>query len=828
MLSSAVRLLGAHFSALSGGSAAPLCVSVRHLSAKTTNSHRAAKQGAEKQERRNKFEVATLLQQVVRSDTKFVARARAEGMSRPALESAAQDILDSRQAVRRIAALLHKHQVHGKPLDDPTFRDLLLKELLVDHRRSQEENSLNIDLTLPHEWFPRAREMARDIHLHVGPTNSGKTYSALQALAHAESGWYAGPLRLLAWEVHDSLSNGTRGKVAPCNLLTGQEWVLVDGAAHTSSTVEMADTDARMDVAVIDEIQMIGDEARGWAWTRALLGMQADHIHLCGDPCSTDLIRRICDATGDKLHIHEYSRLSPLVTLPKAINKLTELQQGDCIVAFSKKNLYGLKHNIESQTGNKVSVIYGSLPPETRRTQAEMFNNGTNAILVATDAVGMGLNLQVGRMFFSAVEKFDGYEKRKLNVSEVKQIGGRAGRYQSKFPIGYVGALHQKSINFLSKMLASPTDQLHHAGLQPSFGIVRSVAESQPDLDLYEILGRFERLTVDKQHSLYFMCNLENMIAVAKMLSRLPREALSLADRWAFCCAPVQVDNKEAMKFLRDIVVGYAYEGTCAIDPKVVSTVKKAKLPAKMEDVGQLEECYNLLDLYLWLSNKFDADQFPDVPIVQQCRETCISLIAGGLEKISEISIGSEKVTADRSTRRNRRHRERGKEVDLSFLDDLDFTPRGQKSGQDSSRHESGHPPNQMAAGEEGQMDDSIGHGVGQRGSFLDVTPDFTRLPTHNTRHADTKTHYTEPMHTHTVETETQRPHAEETKTQTTQQPQEASVEEVKEPQPGVVMQKPRPKMGKGARKGGKFGTKESLDNQPSKEEEPTHGFHFF
>jgi len=136
-----------------------------------------------------------------------------------------------------------------------------------------------VDMSNPHFWYPKAREIKpRNIICHVGPTNSGKTYNALKELQNAKSGIYGGPLRLLAWEVCDKL----RGQGVRCNLRTGQERDVVEAATHDSCTVEMVDLSRHYQCAVLDEVQLIGDSDRGWAWTQALLGLCASEIHLCG------------------------------------------------------------------------------------------------------------------------------------------------------------------------------------------------------------------------------------------------------------------------------------------------------------------------------------------------------------------------------------------------------------------------------------------------------------------------------------------------------------------------------------------------------------------
>ncbi|CAI0465862.1 unnamed protein product [Linum tenue] len=221
------------------------------------------------------------------------------------------------------------------------------------------------DLTSPHTWYPKARRKIRKVFLHVGPTNSGKTYHALKSLQSNPSGIYCGPLRLLAWEVANRLNKAN----VPCDLITGQEVETVDGAKHKAVTVEMADVNSDYSCAVIDEIQMLGCKTRGFSFTRALLGISADELHLCGDPAAVPLIEEILKVTGDDVKIETYERLLPLVPLKKPLGSFDNIQTGDCIVTFSRKQIYKLKKKIETGANHLCSVVYGSLPPETRTRQ---------------------------------------------------------------------------------------------------------------------------------------------------------------------------------------------------------------------------------------------------------------------------------------------------------------------------------------------------------------------------------------------------------------------------------------------------------------------------
>ena len=250
------------------------------------------------------------------------------------------------------------------------------------------------DLRYPVEWYPATREVQRKIILHVGPTNSGKTYHALKRLEQADTGIYAGPLRLLAHEVYTRLN--AKGKL--CDLVTGDEKIMQSGdkAQMKSCTVEMVPLNTNVDVAVIDEIQMIGHKERGWAWTQALLGLKAKEVHLCGEERSVPLIRELAASMGEDIEIRTYERLSPLETMSTSLgHRLSDLRKGDCVVVFSRVGIHSMKKEIEVATQKRVALVYGSLPPEIRAQQARLFNDPNNDydILVASDAIGMGLNL---------------------------------------------------------------------------------------------------------------------------------------------------------------------------------------------------------------------------------------------------------------------------------------------------------------------------------------------------------------------------------------------------------------------------------------------------
>ncbi|CAM9551656.1 unnamed protein product, partial [Phaeothamnion confervicola] len=324
----------------------------------------------------------------------------------------------------------------------------------------------------PHDCYPVARLMRRKIVYHGGPTNSGKTYQALQRLRQADpvmgGGLYCGPLRLLALEVFEQLN----AEGVYCSLMTGQERQVVPFASCTSCTIEM-----EYDVAVIDEIQMLGNRQRGAAWTRALLGLRAREVHVCGGLEAEGLVRRLCTMTGDKLEVRRYARKTPLATAAHALGSAgyAKVRPGDCVVAFSRADIFAIRREIEATTPFKCCVVYGQLPSETRSQQARLFNQGPESgydVLVASDAIGMGLNLNIRRIIFHTVIKWEGSASavRLIEPTLIKQIGGRAGRHGSRWEEdgGVVTCLREADLPYVRETMKSPLVPVQRAGISPS------------------------------------------------------------------------------------------------------------------------------------------------------------------------------------------------------------------------------------------------------------------------------------------------------------------------------------------------------------------------
>jgi ATP-dependent RNA helicase SUPV3L1/SUV3 len=443
-----------------------------------------------------------------------------------------------------------------------------------------------------------ARRKKRKVIYHMGPTNSGKTYNAIEALAQSKHGCYLAPLRLLASELYDTLND----KGVKTTLLTGEEVIEIDGATHYSSTIEMAKLHEEFDCVVIDEIQMITDPQRGWAWTRALVNIDADEVHLCGDPSVFELVEKILNLTGDTLEVKNYERKTKL-SVEKRPLKLVDLQENDALIVFSRRNALKYKMDLEN-LGFKVSIVYGRLSPEVRREQARKFDQGETDIMVSTDAIAMGMNLPVRRIVFSTLSKFINSKEFPITNSEIKQIAGRAGRFQ-RFPEGFASCLQQvdDGLDRLEVALNYKLAQKELAMVGPDLEIFKSVnsalAENNlPTLSLSEFLRLFNTMTFEKP---FFCVDLKEMIEVAEMVEEADEDSkLSDSEIFGFACAPVNLGLMEHVQYF--VWMLNHYVGGLGI--------QNEDIDIDADDIDYLETAIKCVELYQWLARHFENKNF--------------------------------------------------------------------------------------------------------------------------------------------------------------------------------------------------------------------------
>ena len=340
--------------------------------------------------------------------------------------------------------------------------------------------SLSLLIALnPKDEYPEARAMRRRFVLHLGGTNTGKTYAGFQRLRQAKTGVYLAPLRLLALEAQETLLDAG----VDCSLSTGEEEDIREDDTHLAATAEKLDMKRRWDVAVVDECQMIADRQRGYAWTRAILGVLAPEVHLCAAPEAEQLLIRLIESCGDSWEVEVHRRNTPLVCMTRTVDP-GRVQPGDALITFSKVGVLSVAEDLR-RSGKEPAIIYGALPYSTRRRQMEGFLAGEMEYIVSTDAIGMGLNLPIRRIIFMETEKFDGTERRPLKPGEIKQIAGRAGRF-GMYNRGYVGAT--QDLGTIRAGLEAEIPPLEYAVAGFSDLVL------QADFDLLEVLTQWNRM----------------------------------------------------------------------------------------------------------------------------------------------------------------------------------------------------------------------------------------------------------------------------------------------------------------------------------------------
>jgi ATP-dependent RNA helicase SUPV3L1/SUV3 len=407
------------------------------------------------------------------------------------------------------------------------------------------------------------------------------------------------------------------------------------------------------EVAVIDEIQMIRDTQRGWAWTRALLGVCAQEVHICGEASAIELVRHLAMVTGDVLEVRKYKRLTSLTVLNRAVESFDNVCAGDCIVCFSKNDIYTIGRQLEKR-GVQFAVIYGTLPPGTKLAQAQKFNSPDNAckVMVATDAIGMGINLNIKRVIFYSLVKPYINEKgeKEMDVippSTALQIAGRAGRFASQFVEGEVTTFKSNDLALLKKLLNTPVEPIQQAGLHPTAEQIELFAYHLPKATLSNLIDIFVTLS-QLDNDKYFMCNIDDFKFLADMIEHVP---LQLRARYVFCCAPIPKKQPFVcamfLKFARQFSRGQplTLEWLCR------QLGWPLQSPQSIVDLVHLEAVFDVLDLYLWLSYRF-MDMFPDVEHIRDMQRELDQIIQSGVVNITRLLRNAETsvssgVTAD-------------------------------------------------------------------------------------------------------------------------------------------------------------------------------------
>lgn len=439
----------------------------------------------------------------------------------------------------------------------------------------------------PKDEYPQARAIHRRFVIHLGGTNTGKTYAGFQRLRRARTGVYLAPLRLLALEAQETLLKAG----VDCSLSTGEEEDIREGDTHTAATAEKLDINRHYDLAVIDECQMIADAKRGYAWTRAILGVLAPEVHLCAAPEARDLLIRIIESCGDSCEVELHERTTPLICMSHTVDP-QRIQPGDALITFSKIGVLSVAEDLR-QHGKEPAIIYGALPYSTRRKQMEGFLAGEMEYIVSTDAIGMGLNLPIRRIIFMETEKFDGAERRELRPEEIKQIAGRAGRF-GMYNRGYVGAT--QNLALIRAGLETPAVPLDCAVV----GFSDLVLEA--GYDLLEVLTEWNKMPTVKP---YRKLDVTRYITV---ISKLREAGFLLSRAEELRAANIPFDETD------DVLWALFFQFLRRWQAE--ETLEQPGLAEDEATLPELEEHYRKLDLYFSFARAFgcpvDEDKLYD------------------------------------------------------------------------------------------------------------------------------------------------------------------------------------------------------------------------
>ena len=372
----------------------------------------------------------------------------------------------------------------------------------------------------------------------------------------------------------------------------------------------MADLGQRYDVAVIDECQMIGDRDRGGAWTAAILGLQAEEMHLCASPDAEGLLTRIILDCGDEISVVRHERMTPLEVEKQGFQFPGSVRAGDALIVFSKARVHAVAAELRSR-GYRTSLIYGALPPDVRRNQAERFRTGETEVVVSTDAIAMGMNLPIERVVFLESEKFDGDITRTLTDAEIKQIAGRAGRY-GQYDIGYVNAFGFKSLQALARPLL-PLGQAVIRFPESLLGI---------PLPLTQIINQWLNM---KDREYFSKASAVRMAGLAAMMETRHTDKMQL---YRFLCIPFDETEPDLLNRWKAM-----YQAECAgrhIDAMAEMPEIRDPEECGIQHLDGLEADYRRCDLYYNYVRLFTENPDPVLDEIQRRKE----LISAGIVHI--------------------------------------------------------------------------------------------------------------------------------------------------------------------------------------------------
>ncbi|MAV62088.1 MAG: helicase [Candidatus Pelagibacter sp.] len=424
----------------------------------------------------------------------------------------------------------------------------------------------------------------------LGPTNTGKTFLAIETMLSFESGMIGFPLRLLAREIYDKVIKKINiDKVA---LITGEEKIIPVNAKYYLCTVESMPIDKNLDFVGIDEIQMCADQERGHIFTDRLLNLRGEKLTMF---MGSNTIKNIISKLDEDTEFINKERLSKLSYVGH--KKISRIDRKTAIIAFSSEEVYAIAELVRRQKGG-AAIVMGSLSPKTRNAQVQLYQSGDVDFLVATDAIGMGINMDLENVYFSNLKKFDGKKTRRLNLSEIGQIAGRAGRYLNNGSFGITGdcsKINAEEIELLEKHKFEEINTLFWRNSNLNFNNADSLIKSLEEKPNKNWLRRVHECE-DEKVLKHFLKNLKlNNISNMK-------EVLSLL--WECCQIPDFVKKTYGNHIE---VVGKVFEFLNGKKGKITNTYMKKQLSSLDKLEGNVDSLSNrIANVRTWsyVSNK--------------------------------------------------------------------------------------------------------------------------------------------------------------------------------------------------------------------------------
>ena len=350
----------------------------------------------------------------------------------------------------------------------------------------------------------------------LGPTNTGKTFLAIETMLSFDTGMIGFPLRLLAREVYDKIIQ--KVDVSKVALITGEEKIIPINAKYFLCTVESMPVDKILDFVGIDEIQMCSDHERGHIFTDRLINLRGEKLTML---MGSNTIKSIIQKLDGDIEFINKKRLSKLSFCGH--KKISRIERKSVVIAFSNEEVYAIAELIRRQKGG-AAIVMGSLSPKTRNAQVSLYQSGDVDYLVATDAIGMGINMDLDNVYFSSIKKFDGKKIRRLKISEIGQISGRAGRYLNDGSFGITGdcdEINPEEIEFLENHNFPEIQSIFWRNSNLNFSSKETLLKSldeKPNKDWLRKVGECE----DEKVLKYFLkennSNIENNSNVLKFL----------------------------------------------------------------------------------------------------------------------------------------------------------------------------------------------------------------------------------------------------------------------------------------------------------------------